>query len=48
VVAALPKVAREDRLAEIAAAPDLPPLDEADLQQLRDLYDAGFGVKGRA
>lgn len=47
IVATLPSVTKEDRLAELASASDLPPMAAEDLQQLRDLYDAGFGLKGR-
>ena len=46
VVSTLPAIQREDRLAELAAAADLPAMAPDDLQQLRDLYDAGFGIKG--
>ena len=45
IVSTLPPVIREDRLLEYASASDLPPLSANDVGQLRDLYDAGFGVQ---
>lgn len=44
IVSALVPGARQDRLAFYAAASDLPDLSVDDMGQLRDLYDAGFGL----
>ena len=44
VVSAVTPTTNEEQLARCAAAADLPPLSDADVQQLQDLYAAGFGV----
>jgi len=44
VATALPPIRDRERLAELAAAADLPDLDREDLDRLAELHEAGFGV----
>jgi aryl-alcohol dehydrogenase-like predicted oxidoreductase len=46
VATALPPVRDRDQLAELAAAADLPPPTQEDLDRLAELHEAGFGVGG--
>ena len=45
---ALPNIYDERQLEELCAAPDTPPLSEAELTQIQDLYTHNFGLPGAA
>jgi hypothetical protein len=45
VASTLPNIYNEEQLVEFAAAPETPPLSQAELDKVAELYASNFGVE---